>query len=485
MARTDNLSNFLTDVANAIREKKETSSQIPAKDFDTQIKSIEKGFQLVDWELGDEDIYEEYGHYVKKGQFVTNSHKSLVEEGLTIISSNQNSCSYVDMCPISSSIFLVTYRGAGDCLYAATITISGTNVTVNATKQLSSYAGSYQWAKPIRLYGQFFLVTYSRGGYLYGIIVRCVGSTFYALGTETRLSANSGSAIGAKAICVDRNRAFITHATGNNTGYINYTLITQNELSITVDKTGTIYSNSGAVLETLDTIQINGGKLYTLYELSDYLRSTGSDIALHQNERYNMTFNGLVNNSINKQVGYNQSIVLQYNEQYAIVETAYCLNDYIILAKTIIYEDGTTNFDAGSYAMSFHTGGGYYTNVGIVKLNANRVFCVGRNNNGKIQCRLCEIGATSLSNAILLDLNTNSATGLKVVGANIGSASYLNYVGFVARGYGSSNQLAVSFIREQSEGTAQYAGGFDELYGIAKTDGGPGDTIEVYYPYYE
>lgn len=40
MARTDNLTNFLTDVANAIRAKKGTSSPILAANFDTEILTI-------------------------------------------------------------------------------------------------------------------------------------------------------------------------------------------------------------------------------------------------------------------------------------------------------------------------------------------------------------------------------------------------------------------------------------------------------------
>lgn len=43
MARTDNLTNFLTDVANAIRSKKGTSELIQASSFDTEIESIEAG----------------------------------------------------------------------------------------------------------------------------------------------------------------------------------------------------------------------------------------------------------------------------------------------------------------------------------------------------------------------------------------------------------------------------------------------------------
>lgn len=43
MARTDNLNNFLTDVADAIREKKGTADKIKASDFDNEIASIEAG----------------------------------------------------------------------------------------------------------------------------------------------------------------------------------------------------------------------------------------------------------------------------------------------------------------------------------------------------------------------------------------------------------------------------------------------------------
>lgn len=43
MAKTDNLTDFLTDVANAIREKKGTTEPINPQDFSTEIASIESG----------------------------------------------------------------------------------------------------------------------------------------------------------------------------------------------------------------------------------------------------------------------------------------------------------------------------------------------------------------------------------------------------------------------------------------------------------
>ena len=46
MARIDNLTNFLSDVASAIREKKGTTGTILASNFDTEIASIESGVDI-------------------------------------------------------------------------------------------------------------------------------------------------------------------------------------------------------------------------------------------------------------------------------------------------------------------------------------------------------------------------------------------------------------------------------------------------------
>lgn len=48
MARTDNLTNFLTDVATAIKTKKGDSTPIPASNFDTEITNLPSGGGL-DW----------------------------------------------------------------------------------------------------------------------------------------------------------------------------------------------------------------------------------------------------------------------------------------------------------------------------------------------------------------------------------------------------------------------------------------------------
>ena len=65
MARVDNLTNFLNDVADAIRQKTEKADEIPAANFDTEILSITGGMDTADATATPSDILLPKTAYVK------------------------------------------------------------------------------------------------------------------------------------------------------------------------------------------------------------------------------------------------------------------------------------------------------------------------------------------------------------------------------------------------------------------------------------
>ena len=84
MADTTNLTNFLRDIADAIRTKKETTEQIPAENFDQEILSIETGPQInnQDKEITENGTYTADEGYTGLGTVTVNVPQEDLQEQL-------------------------------------------------------------------------------------------------------------------------------------------------------------------------------------------------------------------------------------------------------------------------------------------------------------------------------------------------------------------------------------------------------------------
>lgn len=83
MARTDCLANFLTDIANAIRDKSKINNQIPAKEFDKFIKSMvvkPKDGNFINWQT-----WLRYGVVSGARASMSNPKKCIVDQNSLII----------------------------------------------------------------------------------------------------------------------------------------------------------------------------------------------------------------------------------------------------------------------------------------------------------------------------------------------------------------------------------------------------------------
>lgn len=138
MARTDTLTNFLTDVADSIREKKGTSELIQASNFDTEIDSIESGSDLDEYfetNANSNPVNWVRDNFIKKVPSI------IIDDSITNLTGFCASVPYKIIpkiiCNNNATIFMSFYS---NCNNATTIDVSGLN-SENVTSMNYMFSG--------------------------------------------------------------------------------------------------------------------------------------------------------------------------------------------------------------------------------------------------------------------------------------------------------------------------------------------------------
>lgn len=181
MARTDNLNNFLTDVADAIRTKTGGTEQIQASQFDTEIESINTGITpngIV------ESYYAYAGENISAGDFVqfingAASTETGVSEDVQLGSESQTGYRISAVELPGNRVFIAHSYGSNYYLYGMIVTVNVDKIVVNFDTQLSNvYRSGFAISAKLLKDGRIFIAhSYNSSSYLYGMVCTVGEST--------------------------------------------------------------------------------------------------------------------------------------------------------------------------------------------------------------------------------------------------------------------------------------------------------------------
>jgi hypothetical protein len=488
------LDSFLKGIADAIREKKGTAEKINAKNYKSEIRSIQTGIEpsgtLNITENGTHNVreyesvnvnaginingmIEEYkvhaGATVNAGDFVefvnsaTNNYQQL--------NTTSNSCNYAPSCIMldENRVFIAHSYGSDNHLYGTIVEMNGDAITATSA-QLSSKQNSCDQAPSCILLedNKVFIAhvgvmdpsDHTSKDYLAGTIVQINGTTMTP--TTTQLLTDINIYHAPSCLLLESNKIFIAHSQGSHS-VLYGTIVQINGNTMTATNAG-LHDDSMYLCDGQPTcLLLENNKVFISYSSPDM--NTATRIAIVEIDGTTMTAT-----IKDEWFAYSNSncILLEDNKVFI----AYRDTWGNILCGGIAEIDGTevtTTFTE----LCLDESNCMYT-PSCVMLKDNKVLVVHSYGEEHylyktvVDINGTEMTATTTAINSTANICNNTASCLSLDANNI----------FIAHVDGTDNKLSATIA---SEGT--YAKPYETaINGIAKTGGATGETVEVYVP---
>lgn len=373
-------------------------------------------------------------------------------------------------------VFIAHAEGSsGYCyLYGTLCTVSGTTITINVSKQLSSTRETGNDVSAVALSENKVFIShrYSTSQHAYGIVCTISGTAITA-GTDTALSATSQAGQATCAVALSENKVFVAHAYDSSNRYLYGVVCTIDGTTITKGtdtKLSSLYYSAGNEIEI---VRLNNNKVLIFHSAENSSLLYGIVCTINGTTITAGTDTRL---SIGSQSGNAIGAVVLSENKVFIAHSNYESDVGLLCLYGMVCTISGTTITAGTDTKlsNYSNTGTKQESLSVIALSKDRVFIVyNMNGDYYFYSMICTISGTFITVEIETALSTTAKTAynLDMVILSDGKA-------LITHSYGTSYYLYGMVITYEAGITALS----DTIFGIANQSGTGGDIIEVYVP---